>query len=113
MVTLGECLNDPAEYWYREPSIISPGTAPEGACVVSRGAFCGTMDHFHDKTSCLKSAGTCTAQADDCGSVEGSTTEGCARFRAVCDLEIVFCNVCETAENDVACRIENFEFLAR
>lgn len=95
--------------WYREPMWISPGTASVGACVVSRGKFCGTILPFNDKISCLKSAGECMKQAQECPKTEDSGGEGCEKFNNICRLEMAFCMACG-GKGQKSCKTKHFEF---
>ena len=102
-------MNDPIENWYREPSWISPGTAPVGACVVSRGTFCGTIPAFGDKLSCFQSASECVKQVEKCPTAERSDVAGCIKFANICRLEVAFCVACG-GENQRPCESKHFEY---
>jgi hypothetical protein len=102
-------MNDPVENWYREPSWISPSTAPKDACIVSRGTFCGTIPAFHDKASCFKSAGECMAQVNECPTSKGADEEGCIKFQNICRLEVAFCAACG-GDGRRPCESKHFEY---
>jgi hypothetical protein len=102
-------MNDPVGNWYREPSWISPGTAPADACVVSRGGFCGTIPTFNDKASCFKSAGECMRQVVGCPSTDGSDKSGCTKYANICKLELVFCAACG-GKDQRPCDSKHFEY---
>ncbi|KAL6249981.1 hypothetical protein RBB50_002282 [Rhinocladiella similis] len=65
-VTVGECLEDPAENWYRTPEQSTPASMALGSCMVSKDGYCGTLDYFQDKLECWKSSQKCFDDAKKC-----------------------------------------------
>ncbi|USP73779.1 carbohydrate esterase family 4 protein [Curvularia clavata] len=78
-VTVGECLGDPADNWYRKadgagattPTSSSAAPAPTGAKTVSPDATCGGTKGYTCSGStfgnCCSSAGWCGSTTDYCG----------------------------------------------
>jgi peptidoglycan/xylan/chitin deacetylase (PgdA/CDA1 family) len=65
-VTLGECLAEPKENWYRpSDGSLPPSGCPTGGCPVSRQGLCGVQS----AETCTGSAfGTCCSRFGYCGS---------------------------------------------
>lgn len=107
-VTVGECLGDGPNGWYRMPQWITPFSTAEHGCIVFSEGFCGTLDKFKTKVECFRSNVKCYKQVDRCkeGSVEEAT---CQTLKRLCNAQYLFCAQCERSETESpACTIEQF-----
>lgn len=94
-VTVGECLEDPAENWYRTPEQSTPASMALGSCMVSKDGYCGTLDYFQDKLECWKSSQKCFDDAKKCIGDEKRTNKSpCQDMDAVCKQLLEHCTLC-------------------
>ncbi|KAF2748055.1 carbohydrate esterase family 4 protein [Sporormia fimetaria CBS 119925] len=92
-VTMGECLNDPVENWYRSssgggtpttttrPPTTTPTPPPSGGTTVSPNGSCGGTTGY---TCAGSSFGTCCSQYGWCGSTSGHCGAGCQSGFGTC-----------------------------
>ncbi|KIW16636.1 hypothetical protein PV08_03824 [Exophiala spinifera] len=94
-VTVGECLEDPAENWYRTPKEARPASMALGSCIVSQDGYCGTLDYFKDKPECWKSAQKCFDDAKKCFD-DGKRVDKrpCQDMDNVCRQLMDYCTMC-------------------
>jgi peptidoglycan/xylan/chitin deacetylase (PgdA/CDA1 family) len=84
-VTLGECLGEPKENWYRpsQGSSLPPSGCPSGGCPISSNGLCGSQGG----ATCSGSAfGTCCSQFGFCGSGSDYCGVGCNKAFGTCTL---------------------------
>lgn len=104
-VTVGECLGDEPERWYREPAWISPSSISAEGCIVSGTKFCGTLRGFKTKVGCFKSNARCHEQVERCTRVSPDKT-ACERMEKICNLQFLFCTTCGGSKH--SCDAEKF-----
>lgn len=98
-VTVGECLFDPAENWYRYPSNMNFGAAQNivNDCVVSAGRFCGSLRAFGNVEECQETFQDCLQQYKECPAKAGVNSNGsCGQYQKKCNTLGHFCMTCES-----------------
>ncbi|EXJ92739.1 hypothetical protein A1O3_01291 [Capronia epimyces CBS 606.96] len=107
-VTVGECLGEEADGWYRRPKWTSPFSTAEHGCIVFNEAFCGKLAGFQTKAECFSSNVKCYKQVNQCGKAKVDN-KTCQSFNEVCNLQSLFCAQCGRVEKDSpACEIKQF-----
>ncbi|KIW27653.1 uncharacterized protein PV07_07377 [Cladophialophora immunda] len=105
-VTVGECLDDEPERWYRDPAWISAGSRSRGGCVVSGRNSCGKVRRFTNKVECFRSNAQCENDALECMNSRRTDKTTCEKLEMICSMQFLFCSTCGEAE--LPCETENF-----
>ncbi|KIW89695.1 uncharacterized protein Z519_09851 [Cladophialophora bantiana CBS 173.52] len=105
-VTVGECLADESERWYRDPAWISVASRSKRGCVVSGRDFCGEVRRFHTKVECFRSNTQCEQDALECMNSGRTDKKDCEKLETICSMQFLFCSTC--GEPEPLCDIENF-----
>ncbi|EXJ91022.1 hypothetical protein A1O1_04129 [Capronia coronata CBS 617.96] len=105
-VTVGECLEDGPEGWYRSPGWTSPSSTADQGCLVLSDGFCGKLGRFKTKLECVRSNIKCYKHVKQCE--EGRVDEeACRSFKELCLVQSLFCAQCgRSKKNSPACDIE-------
>src|ERR1700744_1925244 len=83
-VTVGECLSDEPQNWYREPVWTTPATRSKKGCVVSGNRFCGKLLPFHTKKQCFESNHHCEQDVYNCKNGPHTDKEACQKMEKMC-----------------------------
>ncbi|EXJ66050.1 uncharacterized protein A1O5_10664 [Cladophialophora psammophila CBS 110553] len=105
-VTVGECLADDPERWYRDPAWISLASRSKRGCVVSGRDFCGDVRRFHTKVECFRSNVQCEQAALECMNSGSTDKKDCEKLETICSMQFLFCSTC--GEPEPPCDIGNF-----
>ncbi|OAP65698.1 hypothetical protein AYL99_01670 [Fonsecaea erecta] len=105
-VTVGECLNDEPERWYRNPAWISVGSRSKGGCVVSGRNSCGKVRRFTNKVECFNSNAQCEQDALKCMNSARTDKTTCESLGTICSMQFLFCSTCGGA--GLPCETESF-----
>jgi peptidoglycan/xylan/chitin deacetylase (PgdA/CDA1 family) len=71
----------------------APPTAP--TCAVTAGKFCGTIDEFHDKSSCNRARLDCTSNFLTCAKTAGFfNLASCNKYNLICMKLTAYCMKC-------------------
>lgn len=105
-MTVGECLGDNSEYWYRKPTWVSPISQAQDGCLVSDGEFCGKLQEFGSKTDCFKSNADCQKQVEECMAMDTGLPT-CSAMKDICSLQFLFCATCGGSKE--ACETGNLD----
>ncbi|OAL30048.1 hypothetical protein AYO20_08952 [Fonsecaea nubica] len=105
-VTVGECLDDNPERWYRDPAWISVGSRSEGGCIVSGRNSCAKVERFTNKVECFGSNAQCEQDALECTNSSRTDKTTCEKLETICSMQFLFCSTCGQAE--LPCEIEKF-----
>ncbi|KIX95030.1 uncharacterized protein Z520_09340 [Fonsecaea multimorphosa CBS 102226] len=97
-VTVGECLNDEPDRWYRDPAWISVDSISSGGCVVSDRDFCVEMRRFTNKDECFSSNAQCETDALKCRNSTQTDKTMCERLEMICSMQFLFCSACGQSE---------------
>lgn len=78
---------------------VKPSTSvavpPITTCAVQAGNFCGKINAFGDKSSCLKSAANCYILWTSCLSQAGErNSASCTKFKQICLKLTTYCATC-------------------
>ncbi|EHY60051.1 chitin deacetylase [Exophiala dermatitidis NIH/UT8656] len=107
-VTVGECLGDEPDNWYRTPQWTSPSSTAEHGCLVSNAGLYERLDTFKTKEECFKSNIKCRRRVSGCmkSNIDDKT---CGALRDICNAQSLFCAQCGRQEkNALACDIGYF-----
>lgn len=112
-VTLGDCLDDPEEFWYNDPVWIDPNTIARSnganGCVVSGPGFCGLIQSFDNKEQCDTSVGLCMELTAICQMTVAKYYPSCEKYHEVCVRQVEFCETCDR-KGTPGCKMSNWTF---
>ena len=105
-VTVGECLGDEPQNWYRDPVWVTPATTAKDGCVVSGAQFCGKLDNFEGSKQCFESNGQCWKDAQACMAKQDTDKAACDKMQDLCNMQFLYCTRCDGLKD--SCAIEYF-----